>query len=38
VSEYYEDAMKQAGRILKDVRNSIFELYEKAFACAKSSD
>lgn len=38
VSYYYDDAMKQASKILKDVRSKIFELYEAAFACKKSSN
>ena len=38
VSEYYADAMKQVKKILEDIRNIIFELYELAFACKKSND
>lgn len=38
VSEYYADAMKQVDKILKDIRTSIFELYEDAFSCKKSND
>ena len=38
VSEYYDDAMKQVDKILKDVRNTIFNLYEKAFVAKKSND
>ena len=38
VSQYYADAMKQADKILKDIRTIIFELYEAAFACKKSND
>lgn len=38
VSEYYKDAMKQVDKILKDVREKIFELYELAFVTKKSSD
>ena len=38
VSEYYADAMKQAGKIAKDIRNLVFSMYEDAFACKKSND
>lgn len=38
ISEYYADAMKQVDKILKDIREKIFELYELAFVSKKSSD
>ena len=38
VSEYYDDAMKQVDKILKDIRDKIFSLYEKAFVAKKSND
>ena len=38
VSEYYEAAMRQVDKILKDIRQKIFELYELAFVSKKSSD
>lgn len=38
VSEYYSDAMKQVDKILKDIREKIFELYELAFVVKKSKD
>lgn len=38
VSKYYAKAMKQVDKILKDIRNIIFELYENAFVCKKSND
>lgn len=38
VSEYYDDAMKQVDKILKDIRDTIFGLYEKAFVAKKSND
>ena len=38
VSEYYEAAMRQVDKILKDIREKIFELYELAFVSKKSSD
>ena len=38
VSKYYADAMKQVDKILKDIREKIFELYELAFVSKKSSD
>ena len=38
ISEYYDDAMKQVDKILKDIRTKIFELYELAFVSEKSTD
>lgn len=38
ISEYYNEAMKQVKKILKDIRNTIFNIYEIAFACKKSND
>lgn len=38
ISEYYEAAMKQVDRILKDVRDKIFSLYEKSLVASKSID
>lgn len=38
ISEYYVDAMKQVDKILKDIREKIFEIYELAFVIKKSSD
>ena len=38
VSEYYFDAMKQVDKILKDIREKIFEIYELAFVIKKSKD
>lgn len=38
ISEYYDAAMKQVDRILKDIRTKIFELYELAFVSKKSTD
>ena len=38
ISEYYAAAMKQVDKILKDIREKIFELYELAFVSKKSSD
>ena len=38
ISEYYADAMKQVDRILKDIREKIFQIYELAFVSKKSSD
>ena len=38
VSEYYEAAMRQVDKILKDIREKIFELYELAFVSKKSQD
>ena len=38
VSEYYADAMKQVDKILKDIREKIFELYELAFTSYKTQD
>ena len=38
VSEYYSSAMKQVDRILKDIRTTIFELYEIAFVSKKSNN
>ena len=38
ISEYYVDAMKQVDKILKDIRENIFEIYELAFVIKKSSD
>lgn len=37
VSKYYSSAMKQADKVIEDIRDIIFGLYESAFACAKSS-
>ena len=38
VSEYYASAMKQAGKIVDDIRTLVFKIYEDAFACKKSKD
>ena len=38
ISEYYADAMKQVDKILKDIREKIFQIYELAFVSKKSSD
>lgn len=38
VSKYYEDAMKQVDRILKDIREKIFKMYEFAFVMKRSEN
>lgn len=38
ISEYYADAMKQVDKILKDIRDKIFSLYEKSIVALKSSN
>lgn len=38
MSEYYASAMKQAGKIVDDIRTLVFKLYEDAFACKKSKN